>query len=83
VDTEAGYLCDCDIYLGKAEENSPRESSIALKVVLKLCELYFYTRRCITADNFFSSIALCQKLWEKNLEYLGIELSFNLGENFF
>jgi hypothetical protein len=72
VDTDSSYLCDVDIYLGKAEESSQRETSIGMKVVLKLCELYYFTKRCITADNFFTSIALCQKLWEKNLIYLCI-----------
>ena len=42
-----------------------------MKAVIKLCESYYYTKRCITADNFFTSIALCQHLWEKGLQYIG------------
>jgi hypothetical protein len=71
VDTETGYLCEVNIYLGKAEALSPRETQIGMNVVLKLAERYFFSDRCICADNFFTSIALCEKLWSKNLEYLG------------
>ena len=42
-----------------------------MKVVLKLCEKFFKTKRCITADNFFTSIGLCLHLWEQSLEYIG------------
>ena len=42
-----------------------------MKVVTKLCEPYYMTRRCITADNFFTSIGLCFHLWEKGLEFIG------------
>jgi hypothetical protein len=44
---------------------------VGMKAVLKLCEKYFNTHRCITADNFFTSIPLVRELWTKNLEYLG------------
>ncbi len=65
VDTESGYLCDLDINLGRKEANNMRETSTRMKVVMKLCETYFYTNRCIIAENFFTSIPLCQVLWSK------------------
>jgi hypothetical protein len=68
---QTGYLCEVNIYLGKAEALSPRETQIGMNVVLKFAERYFFSDRCICADNFFISIALCEKLWSKNLEYLG------------
>jgi hypothetical protein len=71
VDTECGYLCDVNIYLGKSDENNKNEANVGMKAVLKLCEKYFNTHRCITADNFFTSIPLVRELWAKNLEYLG------------
>jgi hypothetical protein len=42
-----------------------------MKAVIKLCQVYYNTKRCITADNFFTSIGLCLHLWEKGLEYIG------------
>jgi hypothetical protein len=42
-----------------------------MKAVIKLVEVYFNTQRCITADNFFTSIGLCFHLWNKGLEYIG------------
>jgi hypothetical protein len=72
VDTETGYLCDVNVYLGKSEDNNKNETNIGMKTVLKLAEKYFGTKRCITADNFFTSIPLIHDLWSKNLEYLVI-----------
>lgn len=66
-----GYLVDVNIYLGKSTEASKREVKIGEKAVLTLCEPFFNSKRCITADNFFSSISLCQELWSKKLEYIG------------
>ena len=39
--------------------------------VIKLCERYYGSYRCITADNFFSSIFLAQNLIKHKLEYIG------------
>jgi hypothetical protein len=71
VDTDCGYLCDVDIYLGRAEANSIKETSIGQKVVLKLAKNYFNAKRCITADNFFTSIPLVCQLQMNGLDYLG------------
>jgi hypothetical protein len=58
-----------------------------MKVVLKLCEKFFKTKRCITADNIFTSIGLCLHLWEQSLEYIGtirsnkLEIPFSFLKN--
>jgi hypothetical protein len=44
---------------------------IGMKMVAKLSERYYNSDRCICADNFFTSVPLCEFLWSKNLEYLG------------
>ena len=36
-----------------------------------MSEKYFNSNRCITADNFFTSIPLVNTLWSNGLEYLG------------
>jgi hypothetical protein len=38
VDTKSCYLCEVDIYLGKANLESQRETSVGLKVVKQLCK---------------------------------------------
>jgi len=42
-----------------------------MNTVIKLCERYYGSNRCVTADNFFSSILLATTLWSNKLEYLG------------
>lgn len=71
VDVETSYMIDVNVYLGKSNENSKNESNIGMKSVLKLCEPFFNTHRSITGDNFFSSIQLCQELWNNKLTYIG------------
>ncbi len=83
MDTDTGYLCDVNVYLGKSEDNSKNETNIGMKTVLKLAEKYFGTKRWITADNFFTSIPLVQDLWSKNLEYLGILIEISYSKKHF
>jgi hypothetical protein len=64
-------LLDVNVYLGKRTEMSQKEVQIGKKAVLTLCEKYFQTNRCLCADNFFSSIPLCQELWANVIEYIG------------
>jgi hypothetical protein len=65
-----GYLVDVDSYLGKVTSNSQREVKIGENVVLRLCKEYYFTRRLICANNFFSSIPLTQKRWANGLEFI-------------
>ena len=52
VNTECGYLCDVNIYLGKSDENNKNEANVGIKAVLKLCEKYFNTllKVCVKFD---------------------------------
>jgi hypothetical protein len=69
VDTEINYLVNVDIYLRKPQENEKKETQVGMKTVVKLVEPN--TKRCVTADNFFSSIPLSNYLWEKSLQFIG------------
>jgi hypothetical protein len=60
-----------NIYLGKNTDASKNEVQIGKQAVLKLCNRFFYQNRFLCADNFLSSISLCEELWEKDIEYLG------------
>ena len=71
VDTEVNYLLDVNCYLGKAEASSRQQSNIGMNTVLTLTERYYNTKRCVTADNFFTSIPLALELWKQNLEFIG------------
>jgi hypothetical protein len=71
VDVQTTYLLDVNIYLGKANANTPRDKDVGQKAVLKLCEPFFNSNRCVTADNFFTSVVLAQILWTQNLLYVG------------
>ncbi len=64
-------MLDVNIYLGKANANTPRDKDVGQKAVLKLCEPFFNSNRCVTADNFFTSVVLAQSLWTQNLIYVG------------
>jgi hypothetical protein len=65
-----GYLVDLNIYLGKNIDASKNEVLIGKQAVLKLCNRFFYQYRFLCADNFFSSISLCEELWEVTVEEL-------------
>ncbi len=58
VDVQTTYLLDVNVYLGKASVNVPRDKEVGQKALLKLCEPFFKTNRCVTADNYFTSEAL-------------------------
>ena len=48
-----------------------KETQVGMITVVKLVEPYFNTKRCVTADNFYPSIPLCNYLWEKSLQFIG------------
>jgi hypothetical protein len=58
-----------------------------MKAVIKLCEIYYNSKRCITPDNFFTSIGLCLQLWERGLKCFGtirsnkLEIPVNFFKN--
>jgi hypothetical protein len=70
-DVLSNYLLDSLLYLGKFGDISPRETKVGENVFKLLCEPFYSRNRCITADNFFSSISLAKFLISKGLSYLG------------
>ena len=66
-----GYLVDLNVYLGKNNVATKNEVSIGKQAVLKLYERFFNQNRFLCADNFFSSIPLCEELWKNGIEFLG------------
>ena len=67
-DVNSSYLCNFDIYLGR---DSTRTAPVGESVVLKLTEPFVDSGRNVTMDNFFSSIALAEKLWDKRTTMVG------------
>ena len=58
---------------GKELATNANRKNSGENVCLKLTERYAYfnRKRCLTADNFFSSVPLANKLLEKNISYVG------------
>ena len=70
-DAATGYCLRMQAYLGKdTGNNSARAVGLGEKVVLQLTEKLDVGRFVVT-DNFFSSMALLQKLKERNLGFIG------------
>ena len=64
------YLMLTFIWVRRKKQVNER-LKLAKMLFLNLCKPYFFSNRLICADNFFSSIPLCQKLWENGCEYIG------------
>jgi hypothetical protein len=79
VDLETSYLLDTHIYLGKNNAEESVNISLAQDVVLKLASPFFGTNRCITMDNWFTSVDLARALFEKNLTMLGLFFILSLN----
>lgn len=71
VDSQVYYLYNLEIYAGLQPEGQFRLSNSPSDVVLRLCEPIYETGRNVTADNWFTSIPLIDKLRSKNLSYVG------------
>lgn len=69
-DVETKYVINGFPYLGKDEK---RNSSTPLSefVVTRLLEPYIMKGRCVTTDNFFTSLPLASKLLAKNTALVG------------
>jgi len=67
-DVYTSYLCNFDVYLGR---DPTRNVPVGESVVLKLAEGFLNTGQNITMDNFFTSIPLAQKLFEKKTTIVG------------
>lgn len=71
VDAQVFYLYNLEIYAGLQPDGLYRMSNKPEDVVMRLVEPIINTGRNVTADNWFSSIPLLEKLQEKKLSYVG------------
>ena len=58
-------------YLGKSNPNEKQAKNVGENIVLDLCKEYFGSDRCVTCDNFFTSVPLAIKLYENKLSMIG------------
>lgn len=71
VDAKLLYTSNLEIYAGQQPEGPFRKSNRPVDIVMRLTEMIYNTGRNITADNWFTSLELLQKLKEKKLSYVG------------
>ena len=69
-DSKTSYVCRLQVYTGK-QSGQEREHNQGKRVVLQLTEGLQGSGRNVTADNFFCSLSLAQKLSERKLTLLG------------
>ena len=69
-DSKTSYVCRLQVYTGK-QSGQEREHNQGKRVVLQLTEGLKGSGRNVTADNFFCSLSLAQKLSERKLTLLG------------
>uniref|UniRef100_A0A915K1H2 PiggyBac transposable element-derived protein domain-containing protein n=1 Tax=Romanomermis culicivorax TaxID=13658 RepID=A0A915K1H2_ROMCU len=70
-DLENFYLFDAKIYAGHDKEDAVVEKKLAEKVVLHLTKYLVKAGRTITCDNFFTSLALADYLYDKSTYIVG------------
>ncbi len=72
VDVATSYLCNIEVYLGKVTQSQRRQVNLGEQMVLRLTEPYFnQAKRNLTTDNYFTSIPLANKLYEKRIHLIG------------
>lgn len=71
VDVDTAYLLFSEVYLGKADPTAAKETDFALKLVKRLSYNYLRTNRCITMDNFFTSVLLAKYLYTNGIRIIG------------
>lgn len=69
-DVKTSYLCNLQVYTGKAAGSQP-ERNQGFRVVSDLVEPFEGSWRGITTDNFFTSVPLANYLLSKGLTLLG------------
>ena len=70
-DVATAYCHNSIFYVGKSDDVAEKQKSVATEIVMKLSEPYFGSYRCVTMDNYFSSIPLAKKLFENDLTMIG------------
>ena len=68
---KSAYLLDTIPYLGKSNEEDPNAKNLGQKLVESLSEFYNGSKRCVTMDNFFTSIPMAKKLYSNDLSIIG------------
>ncbi|XP_049833496.1 piggyBac transposable element-derived protein 4-like [Schistocerca gregaria] len=71
VDSQVFYLYNLEIYTGLKPEGLYHVSNKPSDVVLRLCESVYQSGRNVTADNWFTSVALTKELRRRNLSFDG------------
>ncbi|XP_062865170.1 piggyBac transposable element-derived protein 4-like [Trichomycterus rosablanca] len=69
-DLETKYMCNAIPYLGK-DPSRPKGERLSENVVMKLMEPFLGMGRTVTMDNFFTSMALANRLLNHNTTLLG------------
>ncbi|XP_018324187.1 piggyBac transposable element-derived protein 4-like [Agrilus planipennis] len=72
VDCKTGYTINLEPYVGKQPEGPYQVGNSGEEIVLRLCNPVEGTNRNITADNWFTSVTVSERLLlEKKLTYVG------------
>ena len=71
VDVDSNYLISCSAYVGKSDDDSVRATSVGYSVVNQLSSLYYGMNRCMTVDNWFTSIPLAIHLKRNKMDLVG------------
>lgn len=69
-DSDNAYICDLDIYVGKARDGTVAKR-VGETVVTNLTQSFKGSGRNITMDNFFTSVPLAKTLLRDNLTLVG------------
>ncbi|UYV78413.1 hypothetical protein LAZ67_16001275 [Cordylochernes scorpioides] len=70
-DSRTHYMYNAMVYTGKSKTPKSKELSLPTQIVLDISRPLWKSNRNITADNWFTSIELVDKLKEHGLTYLG------------
>ena len=74
VDAENSYPLQCLVYIGEKSlslEEKEESSSISEATVRKIVRPYLGQGRCVTGDNYFTSLNLCHFLMKEKTTYVG------------
>ena len=66
---EKGYTYDLDVYCDKSSKTFTGSESVG--IVMKLMEQLLDKGRTLYVDNYYTSVALAQKLLERNTHLVG------------
>ena len=64
-DAVTGYFCDFEVYVGKSSDGDSPEVGLGERVVLQLCRQLQGGNYQVFCDNFFSTVALFDKLLQQ------------------